>query len=137
MSNILSISVRKMDHGSDLPLPSFHSSESSGVGLLASISDTMKLQPGKRALIPTGIAMALPEGYEAQIRPRPGLALKNGITVLNGPYTVNSDDRKEISVILINQSEEDFLVKRGMPIALLVVSPITKFIWSEADQIHS
>jgi dUTP pyrophosphatase len=101
---------------------------------MAAIEDSFFLKPFERRLIPTGISLALPQGYEAQIRPRSGLALKHGLTVLNSPGTIDADYRGEIQVILINLGVEDFLIERGLRIAQLVLSPISTLCWSEVDQ---
>jgi dUTP pyrophosphatase len=107
-------------------LPSYATPLSAGVDLRANIDEPVVLPPLGRALIPTGLYLALPEGWEAQVRPRSGLALKQGVTVLNSPGTVDADYRGEVKVILINLGEEDFLIERGMRIAQLVVAPVTQ-----------
>jgi dUTP diphosphatase len=121
----LAIPLRRLPHGSGLPLPAYATAGSVGLDLAAAIDSPVELAPGARALIPTGFALALPTGYEAQVRPRSGLALKNGITVLNAPGTVDSDYRGEVGVVLINLGEHRFTVTRGMRIAQLVVAPVT------------
>lgn len=130
---MISVSLLKLPHGEDLPLPSYGTSQSAGVDLLAAVTDPILLKPLERKLIPTGISIALPEGYEAQIRPRSGLALKHGLTVLNTPGTIDSDYRGEIQIILINLGSEDFLVERGMRIAQMVLSPVSTLCWKEID----
>lgn len=109
-----------------MPLPEYETQGSAGFDLRAAISEPIVLQPGKRALIPIGIKIALPEGYEAQIRPRSGLAYRNGITMLNSPGTIDSDYRGEIKVIAINHGEEPFTVKHGDRIAQMVIAPVQK-----------
>ena len=116
---------------SDVNLPGYETSGSSGMDLQAYISEEIILKPGERKLIPTGLSIALPDGYEAQVRPRSGLAFKKGITVLNSPGTIDADYRGDIGVILINLSNEDFIIEDGERIAQLVVAPYTKVIWHE------
>ena len=116
-----------LDHGRGLEAPKQQSTGAAGVDLLAAlaVSETMTIAPGKRALVPTGMAIALPGGYEAQIRPRSGLAAKHGVTVLNSPGTVDADYRGEIKVILINHGDTPFEIRRGDRIAQMVVAPVT------------
>lgn len=114
--------VRRLPHAIDLPLPAYATAGSAGLDLLAAIDEEMALAPGDRAAVPCGVALALPAGYEAQVRPRSGLALRHGITVLNAPGTVDSDYRGEVKAILINLGEETFRITRGMKIAQLVIA---------------
>lgn len=130
---MISVSILKLPHGEDLPLPSYSTNQSAGVDLIAAVKEPFLLQPLERTLIPTGISIALPEGYEAQIRPRSGLALKHGLTVLNTPGTIDADYRGEIQIILINLGTEAFLVERGMRIAQMVLSPISTLCWKEIE----
>lgn len=123
--------VRRLPHGLDLPLPSYATAHAAGLDLLAAIADVVVLPPGGRALLPTGIAIALPVGFEAQVRPRSGLAARHGVTVLNSPGTVDADYRGEIAVVLINHGEDAFRIERGMRIAQLVVAPVTVVRWQE------
>ncbi|MDE2181682.1 MAG: dUTP diphosphatase [Alphaproteobacteria bacterium] len=116
------LAVVRLTHASDLPLPSYATAGSAGLDLLAAIDADVELAPGARSLVPCGIAIALPLGFEAQVRPRSGLALKHGVTLLNTPGTIDSDYRGEIKATLINHGGTAFLVKRGMKIAQLVVS---------------
>ncbi|MEK9662301.1 MAG: dUTP diphosphatase [Alphaproteobacteria bacterium] len=127
------IAVTRLPHGADLPLPAYASADAAGMDLVAAIEETLVLEPGARALIPTGIAMAIPAGFEVQVRPRSGLALKNGITVLNTPGTIDADYRGEVGVILINHGGEAFSIERGMRIAQMVVAPVTQTNWQEVD----
>lgn len=129
----IQVKVTKLD--SDLPLPSYATLNSSGMDLLASINEDIKIEPGKRILVPTGIAIALPIGYEGQIRPRSGLALKHGVTVLNSPGTIDSDYRGEICVILVNLSQETFIVSRATRIAQLVISSYTPISWNIVEEL--
>ena len=130
---MISVSLVRLPHGQDLPLPSYGTSQSAGVDLMAAVGEPLLLKPFERKLIPTGISIALPEGYEAQIRPRSGLALKYGLTVLNTPGTIDSDYRGEIQIILINLGNEDFLIERGIRIAQMVLSPVSTLCWKEID----
>ncbi len=124
-----SIHLTQLPHGADLPLPSYATSGSAGMDLMAAVTSPITLAAGERALIPTGIAIALPVGYEAQVRPRSGLALKQGITTLNTPGTIDADYRGEIGVILINHGREDVVIERGMRIAQLVIASVVQGSW--------
>jgi dUTP pyrophosphatase len=134
--NDIAIAVRRLAHGADLPLPAYATPGSAGLDLLAAIGETIEIPPGGRALIPTGLAIELPEGYEAQIRPRSGLALKHGITVLNAPGTVDSDYRGEVSVLLVNLGDQPVRLARGERIAQMVVAPVTRIAWREESQLN-
>lgn len=127
------VKITKLAHGADLPLPAYASAQAAGADLMAAIDCDITLSPLARKLISTGIALALPEGFEAQIRPRSGLALKNGITLLNSPGTIDADYRGEIKVLLINLGQEDFVITRGMRIAQLVIAPVAKVQWQEVE----
>jgi dUTP pyrophosphatase len=125
VSNI-EVLMTRLPHGEDLPLPSYQTAQAAGLDLLAAISVTvpLTLEPGGRTLVPTGIAIALPHGYEAQVRPRSGLAARHGLTVLNAPGTIDADYRGEIQVLLANLGNEDVTITRGMRIAQLVIAPV-------------
>jgi dUTP pyrophosphatase len=125
------IAVTRLPHGADLPLPTYASGDAAGMDLLAAVAEDLVLAPGARALVPTGLAMAIPAGYEVQVRPRSGLALKNGVTVLNAPGTIDADYRGEVGVVLVNHGSEAFTVSRGMRIAQMVVAPVTRGVWRE------
>jgi len=127
----LSVPIRRLAHGEGLALPHAASAEAAGMDLLAAVDSTVTLAPGARELVPTGISIALPAGYEAQVRPRSGLAVRHGVTVLNSPGTVDSDYRGEIGVVLINHGDAPFVIERGMRIAQLVVAPVTRVQWAE------
>jgi dUTP pyrophosphatase len=127
----VTVAVHRLAHAQDLPLPTYATGGSAGLDLVAAIADSVALAPGARALVPTGLTLALPAGCEAQIRPRSGLAIKSGITVLNAPGTIDSDYRGEIGVILINHGTEPFRIERGMRIAQLVVAPVIQIGWAE------
>ena len=116
-------------------LPQFETDQSAGMDLRANIAKALVLQPGERALVSTGISMALPEGYEAQIRPRSGLAYKFGVTVLNSPGTIDADYRGDIGVLLINHGKKAFAIEDGMRIAQLVVAKYTQFNWNEVEDL--
>jgi dUTP pyrophosphatase len=118
--------LMQLPHGQDLPLPSYETSEAAGLDLRAAVPEDapLTLKPGARELVPTGFAMAIPPGFEAQIRPRSGLALKHGLSLVNAPGTIDSDYRGEIKIILINQGDEDFEISRGMRIAQMVIAPV-------------
>ncbi|MEP4034713.1 dUTP diphosphatase [Roseibium polysiphoniae] len=118
------LELKRLPHGADLPLPAYQSDLAAGLDLLAAVDEPLVLSPGKRALVPTGLAMALPAGFEGQVRPRSGLAAKNGVTVLNTPGTIDADYRGEVKVILINLGDEPFTIARGARIAQLVVAPV-------------
>ena len=127
------ISVTRLPHNADLPLPAYETEQSAGMDLAAAIDGPVVLAPGMRTMVPTGLAIALPAGYEAQIRPRSGLAARNGVTVLNTPGTVDADYRGEVKVILINLGDEDFAIERGMRIAQMVVAPVTQAQLTEVE----
>lgn len=120
-------------NGSHHPLPQYATGQSAGVDLRANLDSPILLHPFQRCLVPTGLRIALPEGYEAQVRPRSGLALKKGVTVLNTPGTIDADYRGEIGVILINLSQEDFLVEDGERIAQMVISRYEQADWEQVD----
>ncbi|MEJ8475021.1 dUTP diphosphatase [Roseibium algae] len=118
------LELKRLPHGADLPLPAYQSDQAAGLDLLAAVTTPLVLHSGKRALVPTGLSMALPDGYEGQVRPRSGLAAKNGITVLNTPGTIDADYRGEVKVILINLGEEPFTIERGARIAQMIIAPV-------------
>jgi dUTP pyrophosphatase len=125
------VALKILPHAADLPLPSYATASSAGIDLAAAVPGTIALAPGERAAVPTGISLALPEGYEGQIRPRSGLALKHGITVLNSPGTIDADYRGEIQVILANLGSETVVLERGQRIAQLVVAPVARIAFDE------
>ncbi len=137
MTNNVSIQIKRLPHGADLPLPAYESAAAAGMDLRVAIEETMILEPGTRALVPTGISIGLLTGYEAQVRPRSGLALKSGITCLNTPGTIDADYRGEVGVILINHGTEPFQINRGDRIGQLVIAPVTQGIWVEVDELDS
>jgi dUTP pyrophosphatase len=129
------IAVTRLPHNADLPLPAYETAQSAGMDLAAAIEEPITLAPGSRVMVPTGLAIALPDGYEAQVRPRSGLAARNGVTVLNTPGTIDADYRGEVKVILINLGDETFEIERGMRIAQMVVSPVTQAAFSEVAEL--
>ena len=131
MIDQVEVAVRRLPHGSDLALPAYASAGSAGLDLPAAIEREKVLAPGERCLGPCGICLALPDGYEAQVRARSGLALKHGLTLLNSPGTIDSDYRGEIGVILINHGDAPFTVARGMRIAQLVLAPVVRAVLAE------
>ena len=132
---MVAIPVQRLAHGSDLALPDRATADSAGMDLLAAVASEVILAPGGRALIPTGIALALPAGYEGQVRPRSGLALKHGVTVLNSPGTIDADYRGEIGVILINHGDAPFTVRRGERIAQLIIAALADATLSEVENL--
>lgn len=125
------VPIRRLPHGADLPLPAYATPSAAGMDLLAALAEPVTLAPGERRLVPSGIALALPEGFEAQVRPRSGLALRHGVTVLNSPGTIDADYRGEVGVLLVNLGEAPFTVARGDRIAQMVVAPVARASWSE------
>ena len=130
---MVSVAVKRLPHNADLPLPEYESVAASGMDLPAAIESDLIIKPGERQLVPTGLAIALPEGYEAQIRPRSGLALRNGVTILNTPGTIDSDYRGEVKVILVNFSNCNFIIQRGMRIAQMVIAPVLQVSLMDVD----
>lgn len=130
------IKIIKLEHGASLPLPSYATMQSAGMDLMAAIPEAITIKAGEIALISTGIAIALADGLEAQIRPRSGLALKYGITVLNSPGTIDADYRGEIKVILINHGKQDFIVEPAMRIAQMIITPYIQVKWEEAESLE-
>lgn len=133
-SPAIKVTVARLPHGEGLPLPAYQTPGAAGLDLLAAIAPNAKvvIEPGARELVPTGLRLELPLGFEGQVRPRSGLALKNGVTVLNSPGTIDSDYRGEVAVILINLGSEPFEITRGARIAQLVVAPVTQAVLVEA-----
>ena len=131
----VTVAVKRLPHAAGLPLPTSATKLAAGVDLLAALDEDLTLNPGERQIIPTGIAIALPSGFEAQVRPRSGLAAKHGITLVNSPGTIDADYRGEIGAILINHGSKPFVIERGMRIAQLIVSPLTNFSWFEQDEL--
>lgn len=128
MSTKVTVELQRLPHAEGLPLPAYQTAEAAGLDLMAAVPDSepMTLAPGQYAMVPTGLAIALPPGFEAQVRPRSGLAAKHGVTVLNAPGTIDADYRGEIKVILINHGAAPFVIKRGERIAQMVIAPVVQ-----------
>jgi dUTP pyrophosphatase len=128
MSALVKVEIQQLPHGNGLALPAYQSAHAAGLDLLAAVPEDapVMLAPGKHALIPTGLTIALPQGYEAQVRPRSGLAAKHGITVLNSPGTVDADYRGEVCVLLINHGDQPFPIRRGERIAQMVIAEVAR-----------
>lgn len=137
MSGAIKIDVRQLPHAEGLPLPAYQSSQAAGLDLLAAVPEQapLVLAAGQHAMIPTGLVIALPEGFEAQVRPRSGLAARHGVTVLNSPGTVDADYRGEINVLLVNLGQEAFTIRRGERIAQMIVAPVTRVELARADSL--
>lgn len=135
-SSPVAVSVVKAAGADDLPLPSYQTASAAGLDLHAAVEEILILQPGERTAVPAGIHIALPDGYEAQVRPRSGLARKYGIGMVNSPGTIDADYRGEIQVLLINHGQEAFTIRRGDRIAQLVVAPVTRIFWNEVSDLE-
>jgi dUTP pyrophosphatase len=131
----LSVRVQRLPHARDLPLPDYATAQAAGLDLLAAVN--VEIAPMARALVPTGVALELPEGFEGQVRPRSGLAVRHGVTVLNAPGTIDADYRGEVQVLLINLGQQPFSVTRGMRVAQLVVAPFIRAALVEADALEA
>ncbi|MDQ7038626.1 MAG: dUTP diphosphatase [Aquificota bacterium] len=132
---MIKVKVKRLPHAKDLPLPSYATSLSSGMDLRAAVERPVLIRPLERAVIPTGLVLEIPEGYEGQIRPRSGLALKKGLTVLNAPGTIDADYRGEVKVVLVNLGGEDVLIERGERIAQLVITPVARAVLEEVEEV--
>ncbi len=133
----MKIAVTRLPHGADLPLPAYATSGSAGIDLLAAVAAPVTIAPGERALIPTGLAIAVPPGHEVQVRPRSGLALRHGIVLPNSPGTIDADYRGEIQVILLNAGSIPFTVERGMRVAQAVLAPVLRAEWVEVAELDT
>ena len=133
----MNLPIKRLAHNSELPLPAYETADSAGMDLRAAVpeGEPLVIRPGDRHAVPTGLAMAIPRGFEGQVRPRSGLALKSGITCLNTPGTVDSDYRGEVKVILINLGAEDFTVRRGDRIAQMVIAPVIQASVAEVSDL--
>jgi len=131
------VKVKRLENNTDLPLPSYQSDGSSGLDLRAAVNKALTLQPGDIELVPTGLSISLPEGYEAQIRPRSGLALKHGLAFVNAPGTIDADYRGEIGVIAINLGKKPLTIKRGERIAQMVIQKVSRAIVEEVDELDT
>lgn len=128
--------VQRLPHAEGLPLPAYATAGAAGMDLLAAVAEPLVLAPGQRALVPTGLCVALPPGHELQVRPRSGLALRHGIVLPNGPGTVDEDYRGELLVIVMNAGSEPFTVTRGMRIAQAVLAPVLRAVWRETEALE-
>jgi len=126
------VKVARLPHGVGLPLPRYATGRSAGADLFAAVDEPLTIGPGERALVPTGLVVAIPEGYEGQVRPRSGLALRHGVTVANAPGTIDADYRGEVRVLLVNLGDAPFTVSRGDRIAQLVIAPVARVTFVEA-----
>ena len=133
----IKVEIKRIRPGTDNPFPCYMTSHSAGMDLYADIAEDFILRPGNRTLVPTGVAIALPDGFEAQIRPRSGLALKHGISLVNSPGTIDSDYRGEIGVIMINHGMEPFVIKPGDRVAQMVVARFARVEWQETTELES
>jgi dUTP pyrophosphatase len=131
------IPIIRLAHAEGLPLPAYETAHAAGMDLRAAVpeGEPLTLRPGSRHPVPTGLAFALPEGFEGQVRPRSGLAAKHGVTCLNSPGTIDADYRGEVKVILINHGEEDFVIRRGERIGQLVIAPVVQGVWQEVESL--
>ncbi|UAB78174.1 dUTP diphosphatase [Erythrobacter sp. SCSIO 43205] len=133
MTNKVQIKVKRLPTGVDLPLPAYATDGAAGMDVVA--SEDMSIAPGDRKAVPTGLSVAIPEGYEIQVRPRSGLAFKHGVTVPNTPGTIDSDYRGELKVLMINHGTHEFKIERGDRVAQLIVAPVTQGVWEEVDEL--
>ena len=133
----IKVEIKKLSHGESLPLPCYATMQSAGMDLYAALDDPIILNPLERLLIPTGIVIAIPNGFEGQVRPRSGLAAKHGITVLNSPGTIDSDYRGEVKVCLINLSNQPYEIKRGDRIAQILITPVSQVIWDDREEFYT
>ncbi|MCA3740401.1 dUTP diphosphatase [Phenylobacterium sp.] len=133
------VDIVRLPHNPDLPLPAYETAGAAGMDLRAAVPEKapLVLRPGARTAVPTGLAFALPEGFEAQVRPRSGLALKSGVTVANAPGTIDADYRGELKVLLVNLGEEDFVIRRGDRVAQLVIAPVVQAAWREVGDLDA
>ncbi len=131
----IAVSIRRLPGAEDLPLPSYMTGQAAGMDLAAAVREEVTILPGQRVLIPTGVAVALPAGYEAQIRPRSGLAAQHGVTLVNAPGTIDADYRGEVGVILINHGKDPFPVRRGDRVAQMVVQRVCRVVWAVCGEL--
>ncbi len=137
MSAPVQVRITREPECADLPLPAYETAHAAGMDLRAAVREPLTIAPGARVLVPTGLRIALPEGYEAQVRPRSGLALRHGIMLPNSPGTIDADYRGEIQVILANLGEADFVIHRGDRIAQLIIAPVTRAAWIEVESLDA
>ncbi len=135
MSGTVILHIHRLPGAEDLPLPEYKSSRAAAMDLAAAVPASVTLAPGARALIPCGFSIAVPDGFEGQVRPRSGLAARHGVTVVNAPGTIDADYRGEVMVALVNLGDAAFVVERGMRIAQLLVAPVPRVTWAEVDEL--
>jgi len=135
MTQPILVQIVRLPHAEGLPLPHYATGGAAGMDVLAAVTDPLVLEPGARALVPTGLRVALPDGYELQVRPRSGLALKHGITLPNTPGTIDEDYRGELGIIVLNAGQERFVIERGMRIAQMVLAPVSRLRWVQTDHL--
>jgi dUTP pyrophosphatase len=135
MSGTVILPIRRLPGSEDLPLPEYKSRHAAAMDLAAAVPTSVTLAPGARALIPCGFSIAVPDGFEGQVRPRSGLAARHGVTVVNAPGTIDSDYRGEVIVAFVNLGDAPFVVDRGMRIAQLLVAPVPRVTWAEVDEL--
>jgi dUTP pyrophosphatase len=133
----INVCIQKLAGNEDIPLPQYMTNQAAGMDIFAAVAQEEIIEPGGRKKIPTGIAIALPQGYEAQIRPRSGLAIKQGVTLLNSPGTIDADYRGEIALIVINHGQEPFIIRRGLRLAQMVIQKIYQVNWVESEELNS
>jgi len=131
----ITVEIQRLEHAAGIDLPHYASPQAAGMDLRAAIDEAILLEAGERILVPAGFAIALPPGFEAQIRPRSGLALKHGISVLNSPGTIDADYRGEVGVILVNLGDTPFPIQRGDRIAQMIIAPVSRVAWDESDHL--
>lgn len=136
MTEALQVVIQKMAGNDDLLLPRYMTEHAAGMDIFAAVKEDISLSPGERKLIPTGIILAIPQGYEGEVRPRSGLAIHHGVTLLNAPGTIDADYRGEVGIIMINHGKEPFIVKRGDRIAQLLIRRVCKVIWDENGNVN-
>ena len=135
MPDDIRVTIRRQPGQEEIPLPRYMTAAAAGMDVFAAVADDVTIAPGGRSLVPTGIAIALPEGFEAQIRPRSGLAIRHGVTLLNAPGTIDADYRGEIKIILVNHGEESFTVRRGDRIAQMVIHRVARIAWAVSEEL--
>ncbi|MBN1662631.1 MAG: dUTP diphosphatase [Deltaproteobacteria bacterium] len=135
MTDELKVQIQRLAGHDDLPLPKYMTEHAAGMDIFAALTEEIVILPGERRLIPSGIVMAIPEGYEGEVRPRSGLAVKHGVTLMNAPGTIDADYRGEIGIIMINHGKEPFIVRRGDRIAQILVRPVCKVTWDERSNL--
>ena len=131
----INVAIKRLAHGTDIPLPQYMTPHAAGMDLFAAVTGDVVIKPGERTLIPTGISIALPPGFEAQVRPRSGLAINHGISILNAPGTIDADYRGEIKVIIANLGDEPFFIKRGDRIAQMIIHSVVQGQWIAVDEL--